>query len=182
MIFDRKKCIGCNACVVSCQQNYEMPAENKLNWVSVEESGNFPKLRLTFTPQLCAHCDNPKCVDVCPVEDATFKTEEGYVLMDGENCVGCGACVAECPYGARSMNQETNVAVKCSFCANLVENGGHPICATTCPTGARIFGDADDPDSEVSKLIAEGNLVRYDELLKNNTADFRPNVYYVKEA
>lgn len=181
MIFSRKKCIGCNACVVSCQQNYNMPPENKLNWVTVEESGEFPNLKLDFIPQLCAHCDNPECVDVCPVEDATFKTEEGYVLMNGENCIGCRACVSACPYGARSMNAETNVAVKCSFCANLVENDGHPICATTCPTGARIFGDADDPTSEVAQLIASGNVIRYDEFLDNDTERFRPNVYYLKE-
>lgn len=181
MIFDRRRCIGCNACVVSCQQNYQIAPENKLNWVTVEESGEFPNLKLDFTPHLCAHCDNSKCVDVCPVEDATFKTEEGYVLMEGENCIGCGACVSACPYGARSMDAETNVCVKCSFCANLVENGGSPICVTTCPTKARIFGDAEDSSSEVAKIIAEGNVIRYDEFLDNDTVDFRPNVYYLKE-
>lgn len=181
MIFDREKCIGCNACVVSCQQNYDMPPENKLNWVTVEESGEFPDLNLTFTPQQCAHCDNPECVDVCPVEDATFKTEEGYVLINPENCIGCQMCVKACPYGARSMNSETGKAVKCSFCANLVENGGHPICATTCPTGARIFGDADDPNSEVAKILESGDTVRYDVLLDNGTERFEPNVYYVGE-
>lgn len=181
MIFDRKKCIGCNACVVACQQNYAMPAENKLNWVVVEESGEFPDLKIDFTPQLCAHCSNPECVDVCPVEDATFRTEEGYVLVAPENCIGCGACVKACPYGARSMNAENNVAVKCSFCANLVEFGGYPICASTCPTKARIFGDLDDPNSEVSKLVASGNVVRLDEFLDNGTERFEPNVYYIKE-
>lgn len=181
MIFDKKNCIGCNACVVACQQNYNMPAANKLNWVTVEESGEFPDLKLDFTPHLCAHCGNPKCVDVCPVEDATFRTPEGYVLINPENCIGCSLCVKACPYGARSMNTEEKVAVKCSFCANLVENGGHPVCASTCPTKCRIFGDLDDPESEVSKLVAEGNVVRLDEYLDNGTEDFEPYVYYILE-
>jgi Fe-S-cluster-containing dehydrogenase component len=97
MIFDKEKCIGCNACVVSCQQNYNMPPENKLNWVTVEESGEFPNLKLEFTPHQCAHCDDPKCIDVCPAEDATFKTKEGYVLINAENCIGCKACIDACP-------------------------------------------------------------------------------------
>lgn len=177
MLFDREKCIGCNACVVSCQQNYSMPPENKLNWVTVEERGNFPKVKLTFTPQQCAHCDNPVCVDACPVEHATFRTKEGFVLIDEENCIGCTACVPACPYGARSMNEENNKAVKCSFCADLVMNGGHPICATTCPTKARIFGDINDPESEVSKRLAEGNVVKLDVLLQTGE-ELRPNIYY----
>lgn len=181
MLFDRNRCIGCNACVVACQQNYDMPPENKLNWVTVEESGEFPDIKLDFTPQLCAHCDNPICVDVCPVEDATFKTEEGYVLVVEENCIGCQLCVRECPYGARSMNSETGKAVKCSFCANLVEFGEYPVCATTCPTNARIFGDLDDPNSEVSKLIAGEGTVRYSTLLDNDTEELEPNVYYIGE-
>lgn len=181
MIFDRKKCIGCNACVVACQQNYSIPAENKLNWVNVDEKGEFPDIKIDFTPQLCGHCDNPICVDVCPVENATFKTKEGYVLINEEACIGCQLCIKECPYGARSFNEQTKKAVKCSFCANIVEFGGTPVCVATCPTKARIFGDAEDPESEVSKILKSGNVIRYSELLDNGTEELQPNVYYIVE-
>lgn len=181
MIFDKKKCIGCNACVVACQQNYNMPAENKLNWVEVNISGEFPDINMEFEPFLCGHCDNPVCVDVCPVDGATFKTEEGYVLMNEENCISCAKCVTACPYGARSMSAETSKAVKCSFCADIVENGGHPICATTCPTGARIFGDTEDPNSQVSKLISQGRVESYDLVVRGFGETLKPNFYYIKE-
>lgn len=179
MIFDQRRCVGCNACVVACQINYDMPPENKLNWVSVEESGTFPDIKLEFIPQLCGHCDNAPCIDVCPVSMATFRTTEGYVLVDEEACIGCGACVAACPYGARSMNGETAKAVKCTYCADRVEAGEQPVCSNTCPTNARIFGDAEDPSSEVSKILAEMNPIRYDAIFGNEDDDLQPNVYYI---
>lgn len=178
MVFDKRRCVGCNACVVACQQNYSMPPENKLNWVAVEETGEFPNIKLDFVPQLCGHCENTPCIDVCPVQGATYKSEEGYVLVNEELCIGCGACLKGCPYGARSINSESNKAVKCTFCAGLVENGGVPVCANTCPTNARIFGDLDDPESEVSKLVASGEVVRYDVYIGNDDKDIKPNVYY----
>lgn len=181
MIFDKTKCIGCNACVVSCQQNYNMPAENKLNWVEVHETGSYPNLKLEFEPYLCGHCDNPVCIDVCPVENATFKTVEGYVLVNEEACVSCQKCVHACPYGARSMSADNNKAVKCSFCADLVENGGHPVCATTCPTKARIFGDTEDPTSEVAQILASNQAERYELVVRGAGETLGPNFYYLKE-
>lgn len=181
MIFDKERCIGCNACVVSCQQNYGMPAENKLNWVKVSEEGDFPNIKIEFEPYLCGHCDDPICIDVCPVSDATFKTQEGYVLVDPEECIGCRRCVDACPFGARSMSEEGNVAVKCSFCADLVENSGHPVCASTCPTKARIFGDKEDPNSEVAKILAEDRAQRYDMIVRADGSMLGPNFYYLKE-
>lgn len=178
MVFDRDRCVGCNACVVACQQNYSMPPENKLNWVNVEVEGEFPNVSIEFVPQLCAHCNNPVCLEVCPVEGATFKTEEGYVLVNEDLCIGCTACVKKCPYGARSMNQDNNKAVKCTFCSDIVEHGGVPVCVNTCPTKCRIFGDLDEADSQVSQLVAGGELTRYDELIGNEDEGLYPNVYY----
>ena len=155
MVFDKEKCIGCNACVVACQQGYQLPPDNKLNWVLVNQKGKFPNVIMEFVPALCAHCEDPICVKACPVEGATYKTKEGFVLVDEAKCIGCGACVNACPYGARSINAESNKAVKCSFCASRVSNGEAPLCVNTCITDARIFGDIDDPNSEVSKLMKE---------------------------
>lgn len=178
MIFDKRRCVGCNACVVACQQNYDLPPENKLNWVSVEEEGDFPNITLDFHPQLCAHCDRPTCIEPCPVAHATFKTKEGYVLVNEELCIGCSACVPSCPYGARSMNADTNKAVKCSFCANLVEFGEEPVCVRTCPTRARIFGDAEDSNSEVAKILSSNEVTRYDVLIEKEEGNLGPNVFY----
>lgn len=181
MIFDKEACIGCNACVVSCQQNYQVPPENKLNWVKVNEKGDFPDIELEFEPYLCGHCDDPICIDVCPVKDATYKTEEGYVLMNHDNCIGCMRCVEACPFGARSMSAETNTCVKCTFCADIVENGGTPICVNTCPTGARIFGDLDDPNSQVSQILSSDQAERYDLIVRPDGGMLGPNFYYLKE-
>lgn len=179
MIFDKKRCIGCNACVVSCQQNYNMPPANKLNWVQVEEEGTFPEINLEFTPMLCGQCDNPVCVDVCPVKGATFKTKEGYVLMVEEECIGCRKCVEACPFGARSMSEDTGKAVKCIFCAEIVEHGGKTVCSNTCPTDARIFGDTEDPDSDVAKLIESGEAKRFKVMVGDK--ELGQNFYYIKE-
>lgn len=172
MVFDKEKCVGCNACVVTCQQGYQLPAENKLNWVEVKQSGSFPNIKMEFTPLLCAHCDDPVCVDACPVDGATYKTEDGFVLVDEEKCIGCTACVHACPYGARSMNTENNKAVKCTFCASRVTEGGGPLCVNTCITGARIFGDLDDPNSEVSKLLKQAEQL-------DDPKGIKPQVYYL---
>lgn len=158
MVIDLRKCIGCQACTVSCSMENKPPIGQFRTIVSQYEvkdldhpeqpASNF------MLPRLCNHCDNPPCVPVCPVQ-ATFQQEDGVVLVDNERCVGCGYCVQACPYGARFINKETNTADKCTFCYHRVSVGLLPACVESCVGGARVFGDIRDPNSEVSQLIKE---------------------------
>ncbi|MFN8622415.1 MAG: 4Fe-4S dicluster domain-containing protein [Chloroflexota bacterium] len=115
-----------------------------------------------FVPRLCMQCQNPPCVSICPVS-ATYRTADGVVLVDQDKCIGCGYCVVSCPYGARylvpsggdSPTGNAGVADKCTWCYHRITKGGLPACVEICPTRARNFGDLDDPESSVSKLMNE---------------------------
>ncbi len=118
------------------------------------ELGNFPNVEAIYYHKICQHCDDAPCVSVCPTQ-ASYQTKEGVVLIDPNKCILCGACITACPYGARSVNPFANVVDKCTFCYHRLKEGKLPACVETCPTGARVFGDLDDPNSEVSKLARE---------------------------
>lgn len=143
-----------------------------------------------YLPVQCFHCDNPPCVKVCPT-GATFKDRDGLVLMDYARCIGCRLCVVACPYSARRFNwwkgkvpaEETNALVpvrpvgvveKCTFCVHRVRRGKSPRCVEVCPVRARHFGNLNDPESEVSKLLQENLSFRLLEEL--NTS---PNIRYI---
>lgn len=128
---------------------------------------------MVMLPRLCNHCDDPPCIPVCPVE-ATFKAENGEVLVDASRCVGCAYCVQACPYDARFINHETQVADKCTFCFHRTQAGLLPACVETCVGGARNFGDLNDPESEVSKLLRENEVSVLRPEMHTN-----PNVYYI---
>ena len=160
---DVQKCIGCGRCAVACKTENRVPPEEHFfnTWIEryviysdgrvVVDSPNggidgFPELpeegetlRTFFVPKLCNHCQNPPCVQVCPV-GATFITEDGAVLVDEEYCIGCRYCVQACPYGARWIHPEKHVAAKCTFCYQRLDEGLVPACVEVCPTGARLFG------------------------------------------
>ena len=172
MLFDQRQCIGCNACVVACQQGYDLPAENQLNWVHIRESGHFPNVRIDFKPFLCGQCEGTPCIDACPVPGATYQREDKVVLVDEETCIGCHACVHACPFGARSMNTETNKVVKCTFCIAEVKAGESPFCVKTCPTDARMFVDLESLSPEEEAQLA--NAKRMDPI-----DGAHPRVYYV---
>lgn len=156
MLIDLRQCIGCQACTVSCHIENEAPLGKFRTIVSQyevenEETGALAQFML---PRLCNHCDNPPCVPVCPVQ-ATFQREDGIVVVDADRCVGCAYCVQACPYDARFINDRTQVADKCTFCAHRLEAGLLPACVESCVGGARIIGDINDPDSQISQMIAE---------------------------
>ena len=126
-----------------------------------------------FVPKLCNHCTHPACVQVCPT-GATFKTEDGVVVIDHTYCIGCQYCVQACPYGARFFNEELHVTDKCTWCYHRITKGLLPACVEACPVGARIFGDRDDKQSPISKFIANNRV----EVLRPDTGN-APNVFYV---
>ncbi len=173
MVIDMEKCIGCDACTISCKAENNVPMGVYRTWVETHERGRFPNIKLSFAPKLCNHCDDPPCVPVCPV-DATFKRSDGLVLVDYDKCIGCGYCVEACPYGARYMDPVTHVVDKCTFCVQRIEQGLTPACVETCVGGPRIFGDINNSDDPVSMII-NTNAVQ---VLKTALGT-RPRVYYV---
>lgn len=178
MVIDLRKCIGCQACTVSCSMENLPPIGQFRTTVlqyEVEgyDEGNLPAM--FNLPRLCNHCDTPPCVPVCPVQ-ATFQREDGIVLVDSDRCVGCAYCVQACPYDARFINHDTKTADKCTFCEHRLEVGLLPACVETCVGGARMIGDLNDPDSIVMQAIKENiddvKVLKPD--MKTN-----PRVYYI---
>lgn len=174
LVIDLTKCIGCNACTVACQ------AQNALDetehWIRIEtkEEGKFPAVTREVLPVQCQHCDNPPCVRVCPTR-ASWKHRDGFVLVKHEWCIGCKYCVVACPYQARTFNEERGTPGKCIFCLPRVEKGVKPACVIACPAGARIFGDLNDPQSEVNRVITQKKATRLRPDLRTG-----PNIYYVR--
>ena len=178
MVVDLRKCIGCQACTVSCSVENLPPVGQFRTTVlqyEVDFKGDPTPSAMVSLPRLCNHCDNPPCVPVCPVQ-ATFQRTDGIVLIDNERCVGCGYCVQACPYDARFINHETQTADKCTFCEHRLEVGLLPACVESCVGGARVIGDLNDPESTISRMLA----VHKDEVkvLKPGMGT-NPHVYYI---
>ena len=173
MVIDLRKCVGCHACTVACKMEHSTPEKCFNTWVEEWNVGEYPKVSGAKLPKLCNHCLNAPCIDVCPT-DATYHTIGGAVVIDEEKCIGCGACANACPYDARYINEERNKAGKCNFCIQRAEAGLLPACVSTCISHARYFGDLNDPDSVVSKLISENKAEGLKEELGLDVA-----VYYI---
>ncbi|WP_420475173.1 sulfate reduction electron transfer complex DsrMKJOP subunit DsrO [Noviherbaspirillum sp. ST9] len=181
MVIDLRRCIGCDACMVACKAEFDVPLGVFRTWVPYKVVGKYPNVKKQFMPRLCNHCDNPPCVRACPV-GATYKVEDGgFVLQHYDRCIGCKACMASCPYNARFMLPKsrtytdiTSVVDKCTFCHHRVTQGLTPACVQTCIGRARIFGDINDPKSEVAKLVANmpTQVLRPEEGTK-------PHVFYI---
>lgn len=157
MLIDTTKCIGCYACRIACQDQNHLPADVSLIKFHEFERGAQPCVSVETVPTQCMHCEDAPCQSVCPT-GATFTDPDGIVRADPERCIGCKYCMAACPYQARVVDHRTGVVDKCRFCtlyAPLEE--GMSTCLTACPAGVRMFGDLDDPESEVSKRIVETN-------------------------
>ena len=150
---DLRKCIGCHACTIACKAEHDIPVGVNRCWVKTVEQGTFPDTRRFFLPVLCNQCDDAPCMTICPT-NALFKRRDGIVDLHGDSCIGCRACMVACPYDQLFIDPNTRTAEKCNFCANRVENNLLPACVSVCPTECRIFGDLDDPASEVAQIAA----------------------------
>jgi Fe-S-cluster-containing dehydrogenase component len=174
MVIDTRQCVGCMDCVVACKTENGVPDGHCRDWITQRLEGTMPHLRLTITSERCNHCDNPPCVTCCPTGASHVHDFGQIVLVDHDKCIGCKACLASCPYGARFIHPD-GYADKCTFCIHRVEKGELPACVAVCPTHAMHFGDLDDPQSEVSRLIA----TRRHFVLKPD-AGTKPRIYYLE--
>lgn len=195
-VINVNNCIGCGNCVRACGRENAVPAGVFRTWVEryvVTDDGVYvespngalqgfesvnaeiaKKAKFSRTvPKMCNHCLNPPCVQVCPV-GATFRSPEGFVLIDESHCLGCAYCVQACPYGARYINPVKKKSDKCTWCYHRVKNGKLPACVTVCPNKARLFGDLKDPDSEVAQIFKEDKWM----ILKPHM-DTTPYCFYV---
>jgi tetrathionate reductase subunit B len=174
-VIDPARCIDCRACLVACRAQWNTPEGKTRIWVhSTGVQGVFPDLRQQFIPAQCHHCSDAPCLEACPT-GATYRRVDGIVMIDDEACIGCGLCVNACPYDARFYNPEKGVADKCSACYTRVDRGEAPACVATCVGGARLFGDLNDPSSEV-RLAIQGRTV-YRPI---DAIDTQPNSYYLE--
>ncbi len=197
MVIDLNKCLAdCNACMEACraENNVALYGDNRwdIHWirkVRVKFKGSNSTMEKSV-PLLCNHCEHPPCAQVCPVQ-ATYKREDGIVIVDHHRCIGCRYCMIACPYNARYFNYKENsewpnksypkrshgVAESCNFCAHLLDKDKLPACVLACQkisAGALIFGDLNDSNSVVSRLIANNSVKRIREDLGTE-----PKVYYI---
>jgi tetrathionate reductase subunit B len=173
MVIDLRKCIGCQACTVACSMENLVPLGQFRTIVSTYEVDVAGDARRATLPRLCNHCENPPCVEVCPTQ-ATYQREDGIVVVDNTVCIGCGYCVQACPYDARFINPETHTVDKCNFCVHRVDAGLLPACVETCVGGARVFGDLNDLNSKVSRLLRE-----YSTQVLKPSMGTEPRVFYI---
>ena len=199
MVIDLDKCIGCQTCAVVCKMHHAQPQGTWWNRVFTQGSeyhqsavGSEDGYKIEYLPVSCQMCDNAPCERVCPT-GATYKDEMGRVEIDYDKCIGCRMCMAACPYNARTFNwaepvrdvdfnygdarvpvRGRGVMEKCTLCKERTDDGDAPMCVMCCPTKARVFGDLDDPNSEISKLRRSGNVrVLLEEM------GTKPQVFYV---
>ena len=195
---------GCNDCVDACHVTHNVPKfdnpKDEIKWVWKQEYKNvFPSKSHEYTKEglldkpfltMCNHCEEPPCVRVCPTQ-ATFKRDDGIVQMDFHRCIGCRFCMAGCPYGSRSFNwrdprefipeinpdfptRERGVVEKCNFCAEKVDKGEQPSCVTTCKEGVLTFGNLNDPNSEIRKVLKGNKTIQ-----RKPELGTKPSTFYV---
>lgn len=153
MVVDTRTCVGCAACVIGCKAENDTPDGYSRDWIHSLVAGEFPRLRMTIESRRCNHCEKAPCVSVCPT-GASHVGPGGTVQVDPEKCSGCKACIAACPYGARHVDPRSGAVDKCTFCWHRLEAGKTTTsCQEICPTQSIVFGDLNDPESEVSRLL-----------------------------
>jgi Fe-S-cluster-containing dehydrogenase component len=204
MAVDGSRCpASCTDCIDACHAVHNVPdfgnRKDEIKWIwreefpriFPEESHSYlpPKVRSMRPLVLCNHCTNPPCVRVCPTK-ATFRREDGIVMMDYHRCIGCRFCMAACPYGARSMNyrdprpkikkitpdfptRTRGVVEKCNFCEERLAKGILPACVLACKEKALIFGDLENPQSEIRTVIERRFTLRRRPILGTE-----PQIYY----
>jgi molybdopterin-containing oxidoreductase family iron-sulfur binding subunit len=195
---------GCRDCIVACHKAHNVPdlgnPKDEVKWIWKEPYAEaFPNqhheymqhgLQREEIPVFCNHCDNPPCTRVCPTQ-ATWKREDGIVMMDWHRCIGCRYCVAACPYGSRSFNwrdprpfiadlrtdyptRSRGVVEKCTFCDERLAKGQVPACVEACKERCLVFGDLEDAHSEVRETLGKRHSIR-----RKPGLGTQPEIYYL---
>jgi Fe-S-cluster-containing dehydrogenase component len=185
MVIDVNKCNGCHNCFLSCRDEYAgndyLPysAAQPLHgqyWMQIgeKERGSYPKVKLSYIPLPCLHCGDAPCIKAAS-NGAVYRRADGIVLIDPEKALSKKEIVNSCPHRVIFWNEEKNIPQKCTLCAHLLEEGyKQPRCAEACPTGALTFGDLDDPESDIVRLL---NGTKTEEL--EPAYKLKPKVVYV---
>src|SRR5512133_368821 len=174
MVIDTRKCVGCRDCVVACKTENQVPEGYNRDWIAYDAEGVFPTLRMEIRSERCNHCDRPPCVACCPTGASHVEELGRVVLVTANECIGCKACLASCPYDARFVHPD-GYADKCTFCLHRVRKGQQPACVENCPARALTFGDLSDSRSELSALLAS----RRHEVLRPE-AGTHPHVFFLE--
>lgn len=189
MLIDTSKCAtGCDACVTACNEEHGLTGtgrpQSDAQWIRKVERRDTSTGRVSSLPVLCQHCEHPPCVDVCPT-GASFKRADGVVLVDKHTCIGCRYCMMACPYKARSfvheqLEQQVNYSPRgkgtvesCTFCVHRIDRDRKPACVEACGksgNGAMLFGDINDPRSEITDRLTTLATQQIRADLKLNTA------------
>ncbi len=202
MVIDLSKCRNARQCMAACQNHHQLrPEQHHMNVLQMQDAEHTAPY---YMPKPCQHCDNPPCTKVCPV-NATFKRQDGIVLIDNERCIGCRFCIAACPYSARVFNwfeprdaekyegvtynieanvpQKKGTISKCLFSADLLREGKLPSCVSACPNSVYWFGDRNE-DAVTNGTTKE--TVSFSQLIRDNGAytlmeelGTKPRVYYL---
>ena len=184
MIIDINKCNGCYNCFLACKDEYAgndyppysvaQPNEGRpFMEVTEKEMGQCPKVKVDYIARPCLQCADAPCVNKA-VDGEVYRRPDGIVIIDPEKAKGKREIVNSCPHRVISYNEAQDVPQKCTFCVHLLENGAkEPRCAEACPSGAILFGDLDDPDSGISKSLADASTQEL-----NPSYSLKPNVVY----
>jgi Fe-S-cluster-containing dehydrogenase component len=180
-LIDVDKCSGCSLCIIACKDEHvgnsyapwtATQPDTGHFWIDVipVERGKTPRVKMSYLPLLCQHCENAPCIKVCP-EGAIKRRDDGLVWIDPETCNGCGLCQKACPYDVIYLNDDLGIAQKCTGCAHRVDEGLLPRCAEVCPHDAIVF--ADETDSVFSQ---EGQAKRLE--IYHSEYQAEPRVYW----
>ncbi len=172
-VLDNRKCIGCHACTVACKSEHDVPVGVNRTYVKQVEKGEYPNTTRLFSVTRCNHCTDAPCVEICPVECLHIRPD-GIVDFNDDRCIGCKSCMQACPYDALFINPDTNTASKCNYCAHRIDIGLEPACVNVCPEQAIISGDMENPDTEISMLLATQNT-----MVRKPEKGTSPNVFYI---
>jgi Fe-S-cluster-containing dehydrogenase component len=156
LVVDLDRCIGCMGCQVTCKlENGVALGNSRIKVATVGPTGTYPDLEMYFLPSMCQQCEKPPCAEVCPT-GATYKSnEDGVIYIDSDICIGCKSCNVACPYDANNFNEEMRVMDKCDQCVHLLGTDEKPACVRNCSGRAMFYGDINDPESDVSKVLKE---------------------------
>lgn len=152
---DIDRCVQCHACEVACKAANNLELGVKWRQVSSIWSGEYPTPKLKSVSMACMHCAAPACIEACPVEGAIIKrAEDGIVVVDQSQCIGCRACESACLYGAPQFGKD-GLMQKCNFCVDRLAVGKPPACVWTCPAGALKFGALEDLPKFAGKKLGK---------------------------